>query len=451
MNKRLSIFLALAVAFCATSSAQTFPETFATIDGRTLTAEDLPTEARDAYLKIGESVRNIRTDLLGRALADMLFEAEAADRGITVDALLDLEVRKKVSTPTEQEIKAFYNERGVAQSGRSLEETKGQIASYLREQAEGSVRDKFVESLKSKFKPALGKDANAPNLAQTDVLATVGAKTLTVASFEDRFKGELYDAVADVYVPITQYIENVAFEKVAALEAKSQNIDTGDFIAREITNKMTQFTSEERRSLEEALRKTLFEKYKVKFFLKPIEPPVFSVATTDDPAKGIATAPLTIVMFSDFQCPACGAAHPMVQRALARYGEKVRLIVRDFPLEAIHENAMNAALAANAAAKQGKFFQYSDILYSNQKALSVDSLKNYAGKIGLNMQRFEVDFNDPKAAEEIRRDRADGAAAGVSGTPTFFLNGVKLQFGTEEDFLTAIEAALAKAVRPAAR
>jgi protein-disulfide isomerase len=153
---------------------------------------------------------------------------------------------------------------------------------------------------------------------------------------------------------------------------------------------------------------------------------------------------VTVVMFSDFQCSACSATHPVLQKVLAEYGDKIRFVVRNFPLTTIHENAYQAALAANAANAQGKFFEYTEILYRNQDALDIESLKKYAGESGLNLSQFELDLQSERAAETLRKDMADGRSYGITGTPTIFVNGVKVRVITTDGFREAINKALKK-------
>lgn len=149
-------------------------------------------------------------------------------------------------------------------------------------------------------------------------------------------------------------------------------------------------------------------------------------------------------MFSDFQCSACGATHPILKKVIAEYGDKVRFVVRDFPLESVHENAFRSALAANAARVQGKFFEYIDVLYSNQESLDEASLKKYAVELGLNIKQFELDFSSEKTAAEVRKDMADGKHYGVGSTPTIYVNGVKVRRLSAENFRNVIGRALAK-------
>jgi protein-disulfide isomerase len=150
-------------------------------------------------------------------------------------------------------------------------------------------------------------------------------------------------------------------------------------------------------------------------------------------------------MFSDFECSACSATHPVLKKVLTAYPENVRLVVRDFPLESVHPNAFKAALAANAARAQGKFFEYIEILYSNQQSLDDTSLKKYAGELGLNLKQFELDLASEKAAAEIRKDMADGTRFGARGTPTIFVNGVRVHHISSESLRRAIDRALGRA------
>lgn len=112
------------------------------------------------------------------------------------------------------------------------------------------------------------------------------------------------------------------------------------------------------------------------------EPPIQAISVDDDPVRGEPNAAVTIVEFTDFQCPSCAAMNPVLDEVLKSYGNKVRLVVRDFPLE-MHANARKAAEAANAAHAQGKFFEYTALLFKRQDALDVPSLKKYATEIGL--------------------------------------------------------------------
>ena len=133
-----------------------------------------------------------------------------------------------------------------------------------------------------------------------------------------------------------------------------------------------------------------------------------------------------------------------LKRVLDAYEDKIHFVVRDFPLENIHENAFRAALAANAARAQGKFFEYVDVLYRNQDALDKASLLKYAAELGLNGKQFELDFTDARAQAEVKKDQADGRSYGIGGTPAIFVNGVKVHRLSADAFRRAIDRALSK-------
>jgi protein-disulfide isomerase len=162
---------------------------------------------------------------------------------------------------------------------------------------------------------------------------------------------------------------------------------------------------------------------------QPTEPPavVDNVSVDDDPFMGPEDAPVTIVEFSDFQCPYCErAAVDVLPQVFAEYGDQVRLVYRDFPLTQIHPQALPAAIAAECADDQGKFWEYHDLLFANQSALDDASLEAYAGQLGLDQTAFDQCFSTQTPLEEIQGDYQDALSYGVSGTPTFFVNGVRV-------------------------
>ncbi|HTP24747.1 MAG TPA: thioredoxin domain-containing protein [Anaeromyxobacteraceae bacterium] len=149
---------------------------------------------------------------------------------------------------------------------------------------------------------------------------------------------------------------------------------------------------------------------------------------TDDPIQGKAKAPVTVVIFSDFQCPFCGRAVPAVKAIESAYPNEVRVAFKHFPLP-FHPNAMPAALAAEAARAQGgaaKFWAMHDKLFGNQQALSDSTYEQYARELGLNLTRFRQDLADPQLRARVEQDTALAQKVGVNGTPTFVVNGERV-------------------------
>ena len=164
--------------------------------------------------------------------------------------------------------------------------------------------------------------------------------------------------------------------------------------------------------------KTLEAKYKVDMKMEPIR---VDVAATG-PAKGPASAPVTIVEFSDFQCPFCSRLTPTIAEVEKKYGDKVRVVFRQYPLP-FHQNAQKAAEASLCALDQGKFWEMHDAMFGNQSALGVDQLKAKAAELGMNADKFNKCVDSGEKAAAIQADQKAGAAAGVNGTPALFVNG----------------------------
>ncbi len=172
---------------------------------------------------------------------------------------------------------------------------------------------------------------------------------------------------------------------------------------------------------------------------------VFKVPIDGAPLHGNVAAPVTIVEFSDYQCPFCGRANGTIKQIEDDYGQKVRVVMRQFPLS-FHQNARPAALAALAAGEQGKYWEMHEKLFGNQNALDAASIEKYATELGLNLEKFKSDMQNQKLADIISRDQAAGSQVGVTGTPAFFINGRKISGAQPiQNFKTVIDQELAKA------
>lgn len=156
----------------------------------------------------------------------------------------------------------------------------------------------------------------------------------------------------------------------------------------------------------------------------PPEPQNVVLSVKDDPFKGDKNAKLTLIEFSDYQCPFC-ARHvrdtlPQIEREYIATG-KIKYVFRNFPIESIHPQAFKAHEAANCAGEQGKYWEMHDRLFANQNALGLKDMPNHAQAFGLDLPKFQQCLDSGKQASKIRGDLADGQKAGVQGTPTFFL------------------------------
>lgn len=169
-----------------------------------------------------------------------------------------------------------------------------------------------------------------------------------------------------------------------------------------------------------------------------------------DHSKGNQNAKITLIEYSDFQCPACGVYYPLVKQVYLDYKDSLILVSRNFPLKQLHKNAENAAHAAEAAAQQGKFWEMHDLLFERQKEWSdqADVKKifvQYAKELKLDSQKFENDFSSREVQKKIDADYESGMKAGVNATPSFFLNGKKIDVPRDyQEFRQIIEDALSQ-------
>jgi protein-disulfide isomerase len=173
------------------------------------------------------------------------------------------------------------------------------------------------------------------------------------------------------------------------------------------------------------LAKRLEENKKVVYKLEPFRA---DIEVEGSPFKGPTRAPVTIVEFSDFECGYCGRLSQTLNDVKNKYGDDLRIVFRQFPLQ-MHPNAPKAAEASLCANDQGKFWEMHDLLFQEQRQLDVVALKDKASRLGLDRTAFDECLDSAQYSEQVEQDLRDGAALGVTGTPALFINGVPVQGG----------------------
>jgi protein-disulfide isomerase len=297
---------------------------------------------------------------------------------------------------------------------------------------------------------AFSRDAAGQTEPAPGTLATVAGRPITRAEVEQLVAGELREVERQRHSALEQGLDRAVTARLVGAAAAEAGLDTDAYLQREVTAKVTppttaevdafyeqnkasikqpkeaiagqireyliQQRAAERRS---ALFKTLREKYRVISYLEPMRIPV---ADAGFPAQGPANAPITIVEFSDFQCPFCSRVNPTLEQVKKTYAGKVRLVFRHFPLKN-HADAWKAAEASLCANDQGKFWEMHDAMFADQRALAVPSLKATAARIGLAAARFDECLDSGRYGEKVQADLDAGQEAGVNGTPGIFING----------------------------
>jgi len=162
----------------------------------------------------------------------------------------------------------------------------------------------------------------------------------------------------------------------------------------------------------------------------------------EDNVKGNTKSSVVLVEYGDFQCPSCAAAHPNVETLVKEYGDRIALVFRNYPLTTIHPNARAAAGAAEAAGLQGKYWEMHDLLFTNNQTWSTldstarnDSFASMAGTLGLDVERFKADLSSSAVTRKISFDQALAKKDGVQATPTFIINGAKLDEDVASSFV----------------
>lgn len=441
----------------------------ATVNGQTLTTSDLEPRVAEAVETLDDKLAVARQRVLDMQINTMLLEAEARKRNLRTQQLYELEVLKRISGPTEVEVNKFIEENREQIGNADPKAARIQVVAFLRNEREEALSADFVKRLHAMHQVLMGASLNTPNLSPSAVVVTVAGRPIMAGVLLERLKPIVYRLQLAAYELEMEALEQTITNMLLLAEANRRNIGPEVIIRTEVSDQLkpatdvdinkfyeankanisgdlnsvrTQLASylqtQASQRLERALAERLRKGADIRFLVSPPEPPVQSISSDDDPFRGPANAPVTIVEFTDFQCPSCAAMHPLLEEVLKTYAGKVRLVVRDFPLS-MHANAYKAAEAANAAHAQGKFFEYVALLFARQNALDVPSLKKYATELGLDRTKFDLALDRQTFAVEVRSDIQEGELYGVEGTPTIFINGKMLLNLTAEGLREAID------------
>jgi protein-disulfide isomerase len=295
-----------------------------------------------------------------------------------------------------------------------------------------------------------GKEAPAP-VAGTDAVATIGSVTITQAEVEEAVAGELLRLDRERHQALEQGLERVIHERLLEIEAESRSVTREALLEEEVQSKLVEVSQEQvdefyeqrkaqinqpkeevaeriRQFLQQQQQQQAYEQlidrlrseHGVRSYLEPLRIDVDDVGA---PAKGPKDAPVTIVEFSDFQCPFCSRVVPTLDRLKDSYGDKVRLVFRQFPLHSLHPDAQKAAEASLCAHDQDKFWEMHDAMFADQQGLGLDQLKAKAAELELDGEVFAECLESSRYADRVAADLEAGTNAGVSGTPAMFING----------------------------
>jgi len=307
--------------------------------------------------------------------------------------------------------------------------------------------------------PARTSSASGPQQLDPQApVARMASGTITAGELDELVKADLRKMENEhqekVYEARRSALESLVVKRLVEAKAKGENLTAEEYAQREVLKKVGEPTDEEIRNLYDraaaggeklppldkvkpeiarfikqqkgrevamAWYEELKKEAKVEILLPAWEPPKVQIAAVG-PARGPSAAPVTIVEFSDFECPFCVRAEATVKDLLAAYPEKIRLVYRDFPLPN-HKQAPKAAEASHCADDQGKYWEMHAKLFAADGKLAPTDLKGYAREIGLDGPRFDRCLESGEKAKVVESHRKAGDEAGVTGTPAFFING----------------------------
>src|SRR5918996_2258609 len=312
--------------------------------------------------------------------------------------------------------------------------------------------------------------------AAEEPLAQVDGVAITSEEVEKPLAAQLSKLEEEIYNLKRQRVDALINEKLLAKEAAKRGVSVPALLDAEVTSKVGLVTEQEiekfyqenkaqlkgeestvrdqiRGHLQnqklvakrEEFLKSLRSQAKIVVNLNP--PPVLRVEVSvgGAPFKGPAKAPVTIVEFSDFYCPFCRRVLPTLAQLESQYGEKIKLVFRDFPIDSLHPGASKAHEAARCANEQGKFWPYHDKLFSSPPKSGPEIFKGFAKELGLDATAFESCFDSGKYQATVKKDVEEGNRVGVTGTPAFFING-RMISGAQplESFVRVIDDELAR-------
>lgn len=460
------------------------PEVVAVVNGIKISKNDLSPQTLKQINELYKQVVEARQRELDLTINSRLLEAEAKKHGVSSAKFLEQEVVAKAKTPTDAEAQAFFdqNKTRIQETAATVEfaDVKARIIDYLREQRQRDEAKNLADRLRAAAQVKVLVPVPTPPATPADrarVFATANGQNITSGDIEDALRPLIYEVQERVYELRNRDIEVKINDMLLAQEAQKRKVTTAALLETEVAAKVVPVTDaqaqtfynenreringefvqlkpqiieylrqDNERKAQTAFAEQLRGAANVQNFLTAPEPPAYTIATDDQPAKGNPAATVTLVEFTDYQCPSCARVQPILDTLTAEYADRIKLVVRDYPLSQ-HADAFKAAEAAEAAREQGKYWEYVNLLFKNQSALGVPKLKEYATQLGLDRQKFDAALDSGRFADKVQRDLQDGNRLGVNGTPTLFVNGRRINGTSYEIIKTAIDAALKTSAR----
>jgi len=444
------------------------------LNGEAITRADLELEVTDRISEHEIDRNNILKSGLDRMIANQLFQQEANALGITQEELFQVEVEAKVAEPTEIEVRNYFEEhKHEAPEGTLFENVKERITTIVKRRAATARSTEYLKEVmaasgsQNLLEPPKTVDACGGG---DQIVGYLNEEASTLAVLEQELINKLREHEIDRYNTLKSGLETMLANELFQQEADALGITLEDLILVEVGNKVPDPTELDVRNFfeehkHEAPEVPVFEDVKDRIsnvvkrralkarrydYLNELmaasgsknllDPPRTSIEIPElTKMVGPPDAPITLVEFADYQCPACKRAYPLVNFILSEYKDQIQYAFIDFPLD-IHDNAVPASVAAHCADDQELFWDYHQNLMLMVGDLGHDDLIARAANVGLDVDQFTACLDSNKDVDKIEHNIEMARQFGVNRTPTFFVNGrYLLGITTTDEFRTVIE------------
>lgn len=454
------------------------PEVVAVVNGEMILKAELDERTGASVRELEEYLNEAREKGLYLEINSKLLEQESRKRGIASTQILEEEVTSKVSAPTEDDARAFYTEN-KERLGNEFSLVRERIIDYLRGQRESDRAGELAQRLRAAAEISiLVEDLSTVDheLDSTRVVAIVNGEEITLEDLAGNVGEVISKVEQQIYELQRRTVDVLVNDLLLHQEAHRREMTVQELLDVEVTGKTRKVTEKdaqdfylsqkdridgdfanpadririveylqelEKQKAEMALARRLRDAATIDVHLAEPERSAHDISIDNQPSRGRADAKVTVVEFIDYECPSCRNLHDVLEGLVNDYADRVNFVARDFPLTR-HAHAYKAAIAAEAARRQGKYWEYVAVLFQNQSTLEVDDLKRFARELRLDDERFDraLDLEDLAVRMAVDADRRDGLRLGVKSTPTVFVNGRRVEGRTREALVEAIELAL---------
>lgn len=412
-----------------------------------------------------------RLDVIQIAVQDRLILAEAKRRGLTREELLDAEVHSLVKNPIEFEIEREFLSKPQVY-GEDLGLVRSEVVASLVSTASSKIARGFVERLASAtpYEISLNFRAEKLDFDPHAVVATVGDSDILWREVSERIEDVDYDFSWQEYSIRIGVLNRHLNDRLLEEHARTRKLSLRELLQQDVYSKFNGISEEECQEffdmnrtrivgeyqqirdqieehltqrrvqiLEAAYAEGLRQNAGVEIYLREPQPPVHIIDTDGSASIGPEAAEVVIVEFIDFQCTRCRELSGFVEKLQQLHSERVRLVVRNSPLRSIHADALRAALAAEAARKQGKYWEYKSNLFENQDSLEDAMLEKLAIDLDLDLEQFRVDIESAELNRLVSADIEEAARLGIDRTPVLFINGRRVEDKSWEGILTSLQ------------